>query len=80
MSLSAAFIVCESDEVYAKIIRKSGTFVSGESFDILSGSQTVFTSQPFVADQQKTMELCLADSGNKQFTIVLMPTGPMGPG
>ena len=63
--------MCESDEVYAKIIRKSGTFVSGESFDILSGSQTVFTSQPFVADQQKTMELCLADSGNKQFTIVL---------
>ena len=71
VSISAAFIVCESDEVYAKVIKKSGSTVSGESFDILSGSQTVFSSQPFVPDQQKTMELCLSDSGNKQFTIVL---------
>ena len=69
-------IQCSSNQDYAKITMKTSNRASEESFEIVSGSSTLFTSPPFSNNQQYVYEVCLNASSNHIFTLVMKDSGP----
>ena len=62
---------CESNEVYAKIIKRTTTYASEESFTILSGTTTLYSSPTLVNDDLREIETCLTVSQNYQYTLAM---------
>ena len=52
-----------------KIIKKTLSWASEESFQILSGSQTLYTSPSLVNSEERTLETCLTAAANNQYTL-----------
>ena len=50
---------------------KTSYSAASESFEIVSGSSTLFTSPPFSNNQQYMYEICLNTSSNHIFTLVM---------
>ncbi len=55
---------------------KTSYSAASESFEIVSGSSTLFTSPPFSNNQQYVYERCLNASSNHIFTLVMKDSGP----
>ena len=64
-------IQCSSNQDYVKITKKTGNYPSQESFEIVSGSSTLFTSPSFSDYQHYVYEVCLNASSNHIFTLVM---------
>ena len=64
-------IQCSSNQDYVKITMKTSYSAASESFEIVSGSSTLFTSPPFSNNQQYVYEVCLNASSNHIFTLVM---------
>ena len=69
-------IQCSSNQDYVKITKYTGTYPNRESFEIVSGSSTLFTSPPFSNNQQYVYERCLNASSDHIFTLVMKDSGP----
>ena len=64
-------IQCSSNQDYVKITKYTGYDPNRESFEIVSGSSTLFTSPSFSNRyQQYVYEVCLNASSNHIFTLV----------
>ena len=55
--------------------KKSSTYAEDESFEILSGSTSLFTSPTFANNEQRDGEFCLSSSTNSQYTLKLKDDG-----
>ena len=64
-------IQCSSNQDYVKITKYTGTYPNRESFEIVSGSSTLFTSPPFSNNQQYVYEVCLNASSNHIYTLIM---------
>lgn len=64
-------MTCESNEVYIKILKKTTTYASEESFNILSGTTTLYSSPTLVNADLREIEACLAVSQNYQYTLAI---------
>ena len=64
-------IQCSSNQDYVKITKKTGNYPSQESFEIVSGSSTLFTSPSFSNRYQEYVyEVCLNASSNHIYTLM----------
>lgn len=68
----ALTIDCAPGTDYAKIIKKTTSWASEESFSVSSGSTVLFTSPSLVNDQERAFEVCLTASANHIYTLKLM--------
>ena len=68
----ALSIDCASGTDYAKIIKKTDSWASEESFTISSGSTVLFTSPTLVDNQERAIEVCLTASANHIYTLKMM--------
>ena len=65
-------IQCSSNQDYVKITKYTGNYPSRESFSIVSGSSTLFTSPSFSnQNQQDVYEVCLNASSNHIYTLIM---------
>ena len=70
-----AVLTCEEGQVYVAVTKKCKSYGSEESYQILSGSTTLITSQPFASNEQRTDEYCLAAANNNnQYTFRMKDT------
>ena len=70
-----AVLTCEEGQVYVAVTKKCKRYGSEESYQILSGSTTLITSQPFASNEQRTDEYCLAAANNNnQYTFRMKDT------
>ena len=67
----ALTIDCAPGTDYAKIIKKTTSWASEESFSVSSGSTVLFTSPSLVNDQERAFEVCLTASANHIYTLKL---------
>ena len=63
---------CQSGTVYAKIIKKTGSWAYEESFTISVGSNVAYTSPTLVDHSERTIETCLPASSNYIYTLTMM--------
>ena len=63
-------IQCSSNQDYVKITKYTGTYPNRESFEIVSGSSTLFTSPSFSNNKQYVYEVCLNASSNHIYTLI----------
>ena len=72
-------IQCSSNQDYVKITKKTGNYPSQESFEIVSGSSTLFTSPSCVySNQQYVYEVCLNASSNHIYTLIMKDSASNG--
>ena len=69
---TSSSIQCSSNQDYVKITKKTSTYPNRESFEIVSGSSTLFTSPSFSNRyQQYVYEVCLNASSNHIYTLIM---------
>ena len=64
-------LTCESNKVYVKTIKKSGQYANEEGFYIFDGVDAVAESVLFADDETRTVEYCLKQTTNNQYTVFL---------
>ena len=74
LAVLAASLDCTSSQVYVKITKKTASWANEESFKILSGSITVYTSPSLTNNQERVIEVCLTSSTNNQYTLQMSDT------
>ena len=62
-------ITYENGRVYVAVTKKCRSYASEESYKILSGPQTLVTSQRFADNELRTDEFYLTPTTNKQYTF-----------
>ena len=72
-------IQCSSNQDYVKITKYTGYDPNRESFEIVSGSSTLFTSPSFsYAKQHYVYEVCLNASSNHIYTLIMKDSASQG--
>ena len=71
-------IQCSSSQDYVKITKYTGTYPNRESFEIVSGSSTLFTSPSFSNNKQYVYEVCLNASSNHIYTLIMKDSASNG--
>ena len=71
-------IQCSSNQDYVKITKYTGTYPNRESFEIVSGSSTLFTSPSFSNNKQYVYEVCLNASSNHIYTLIMKDSASNG--
>ena len=66
---------CEENEVYLKMIKKTMDRASEESFVIMSGDTSVYTSPSLANYQTRTLETCLPDSLHQKYSLKMLDSG-----
>ncbi|KNB41443.1 hypothetical protein JH06_5453 [Blastocystis sp. subtype 4] len=72
-SLSLA-LECSSGEVYFKFTKKTTTSANRESFEILSGTDSLYTSPSLTNNQERVLEVCIPQTTNNQYTLRMCTT------
>ncbi|KNB44582.1 hypothetical protein JH06_1834, partial [Blastocystis sp. subtype 4] len=73
ISITAA-VNCLSNQDYIKFIKKTSSLASQESFQILSGSVSLYTSPSLTTNQERTIETCVSKTTNSQYTLGMYDT------
>ncbi|KAK8808096.1 hypothetical protein WA171_001321 [Blastocystis sp. BT1] len=72
-------IQCSSNQHYVNITKYTGDYPSRESFEIVSGSSTLFSSPSFSGSyQQYVYEVCLNASSNHIYTLIMKDSASGG--
>ena len=72
---SAQVTSCPNGQEYAKIIKKTTLYGDEESFKILSGATELYTSPSLVANDVRTLEICLPQTTNNVYTLQMKDSG-----
>ena len=72
VSQSARSVSCSGSRVYAKFVKKTLSWASEESWQVLGGSLTLYSSPSLGDSQTYTIETCLTATSNHQFTLRMM--------
>ena len=70
----ALSIDCESNQVYLKIMKKTGNWANEESFVISAGGAAIYTSPSLSVSEVRTLEVCLTASTNSQYSLEMKDT------
>lgn len=62
---------CSSGEVFATIIKKTGSYASEESFTISADTGVVYTSPTLVNSQERVLETCLPATNTFTYTLTM---------
>ena len=62
---------CTSGENYVKIIKKTGSWATEESFTITANGVVSYTSPTLVNNQQRELEVCLPATTNNIYTLTM---------
>ena len=74
VAVATSTIACPNGQTYLKIVKKTLSWASEESFMIISGSQTLYTSPSLVNNDERTLETCLTAAANNQYTLKMKDT------
>ena len=62
-------VSCSDGQVYVRFVKKTEHYSSEESWQLLSGSSTIYTSPSLKNSQTRTIETCLTATTNNQYTL-----------
>lgn len=65
---------CDSSQVYAKFMKKTINWASEESWQLLNGSTTVYSSPSLTNSETRTIETCLTATTNNQYILRMKDT------
>ena len=73
--IALSTLSCDAGLTYVQFVKKTGTRFGEESFQVLSGTEIVFTSPPFAKNDEKTMEACLPVNSRSVYVLEMVDSG-----